>query len=56
MSENPYAIPVGDLVAGAQVDTAHQVEEQAVPRPVAPDWSAGVGPYADGMGGDVDGD
>jgi hypothetical protein len=56
MSENPYAIPVEDLVAGARVDAAHQVEEQAEPRPVAPDWSPGVHPYADGASGDADGD
>jgi hypothetical protein len=56
MSENPYAIPVEDLVASAQVDVADQVEEQAEPRPVTPDRSAGTGPYADGAGGDADGD
>ena len=56
MSESPYAIPVEDLVASAQVDVAHQIEEQAEPRQLAPDPSAGIGPYADGMGGDADGD
>jgi hypothetical protein len=56
MSDSPYAIPVEDLVASAQVDVVHQVEEQAEPRPVAPDWSSGVAPFADGMGGDADGD
>ena len=55
MSESPYAIPVEDLVAGAQFDVVHQVEEQAEPR-VVPDWSSGVLPYADGMSGDADGD
>jgi len=56
MSESPYAIRVEDLVASARVDVVHQVEEQAEPRPVAPDWSTGVAPYADGTGGDADGD
>jgi hypothetical protein len=56
MSESQYAIRVEDLEASAQVDVAHQVEQQAEPRPLAPDWSSGGGPYADGMGGDADGD
>ena len=52
----PYAIRVEDLEASAQVDVAHQVEQQAEPRPLAPDWSSGGGLYADGLGGDADGD
>ncbi|WP_167760590.1 hypothetical protein [Blastococcus sp. CT_GayMR16] len=56
MSENPYAIPVEDLVASARVDVVDQVEEQAQPRPVALDRSNPVTPYADGMSGDADGD
>jgi hypothetical protein len=56
MSESPYAIPVEDLVASAQVDVSRQVEEQAELRTVVPAWTVGPGPYADGMGGDADGD
>ena len=56
MSESPYAMPVEALAASAPVDVAHQVEEQAEPRPLAPDWSVGVGPCPDGMGRDADGD
>ena len=57
MSENPYAIPVEDLVTSAKVDVVDQVEEQAEPRLGTSDWSTGVAPYADGMtAGDADGD
>jgi hypothetical protein len=56
MSESPYAMPVGDLVASAQFDVVDQVEEQAEPRLGVPDWSNAVNPYADGMSGDADGD
>ena len=55
MSESPYAMPVEELVASAQVAAVDQVEEQAEPR-VVPDWSSGVIPYADDMSGDADGD
>jgi hypothetical protein len=54
VSESPYAVPVEDLVASARVDVAHQVEEQAEPRLVPADWTPVL--YADGMGGDADGD
>jgi hypothetical protein len=55
MTENPYAIPVEDLVASARVPAAEQVVEQPEHRlPV--DWSAGLNPYGDGMAGDADGE
>jgi hypothetical protein len=56
MRKNPYAMPVEDLVASAQVDAVDQVEEQAEPRLGVPDWANPVNPYADGMSGDADGD
>ena len=48
MSESPYAIPVEDLVASAQVDVSRQVEEQAEPRTVVPVWTVGPGPTRTG--------
>ena len=56
MTENPYAIPVEDLVARTQVPVIDQVEVQSEPRQPGSDWSAGVNPYGDGMSGDADGD
>ena len=55
MTENPYAIPVEDLVASARVPVAEQVVEQPDRRLVS-DSPAGPGPYADGMAGDADGE
>ena len=55
MTENPYAIPVDDLVDSARVPAEEQLVELAEKRlPV--DWSAGLNPYADGMAGDADGE
>ena len=56
MSESPYAIPVDDLLAGARVPVADQVEGQAEPYPPEPAVSHGFLRFADGGGGDVDGD
>jgi hypothetical protein len=56
MTDSPYAIPAEDLVAGARVDRADQVEVQALLEPGAGDWSPGTHPFGDGAGGDVDGD
>ena len=56
MAEPRYSIPVDELVAGARVPVAEQVEIQAEPREPATDWSTGLIPCADGMGGDADGD
>ena len=56
MSENPYAIPVEELVASAQVAPEAQIEAQTEHRAVAPDWANPANPYADGMSGDADGD
>jgi hypothetical protein len=56
MSENPYAIPVEDLVASARVAPEAQIELQAEHRAVAPDWANPANLYADGMSGDADGD
>jgi hypothetical protein len=55
VTENPYAIPVEDLVASARVPVAEQVVEQPDRRLVS-DSSAGPLPYADGMAGDADGE
>ena len=55
MTENPYAIPVADLVDSVRVPLAEQVVEQPEPRPVHDSW-AGPIPYADGMSGDADGE
>lgn len=57
MTENPYAIPVDDLVARARVPVTEQIEVQAESRQPAADRSAGVLlPHGDGMSGDADGD
>jgi hypothetical protein len=56
MTEQRYSIPVDELVAGARVPAAEQVEVHAEPQPPASDWSGGVHPYGDGMSGDADGD
>ncbi len=56
MTEKRYAIPVDELVSSAQVPRSDQVEAHAEPRQPEADWSAGVHPYGDGMGGDADGD
>jgi hypothetical protein len=55
MTENPYAIPVEDLVDSARVPVAEQVVEQPDRRLVS-DSSAGPIPFGDGMAGDADGD
>jgi hypothetical protein len=56
MEPNRYAVPVEELESGARIPLAEQVEEQAeTPREVV-DWSSGMNPYGDGMGGDADGD
>jgi hypothetical protein len=54
MTENPYAIPVDDLVNSARVPVAEQVELQADVREPAADWTTGSVPMGDG--GDADGD
>jgi hypothetical protein len=56
MSESPYAIPVADLVASARVPVADQVEAQAEPHPPEPAPLHGFLRFADGGGGDADGD
>jgi hypothetical protein len=55
MTENPYAIPVEDLVNSARVPAAEQVVEHPELRAVPDPW-AGPIPHADGMSGDADGD
>ena len=55
MTENPYAIPLEELVDSARVPVAEQLVEQPERRLVS-DWSAGPVPYGDGMAGDADGD
>ncbi len=54
MTENPYAIPVEELVGRARVPVVDQVELQPGPQQPSADWSTGVAPYVDG--GDVDGE
>jgi hypothetical protein len=56
MTDNPYAIPAEDLVAGARVARSDQVEMQSVPEVGHGDWSPSLHPFGDGAGGDVDGD
>ena len=56
MTDNPYAIPADDLVASARVARTEQVEIQALPEAGAGDWSPRLHPWADGGGGDADGD
>jgi hypothetical protein len=56
MTDNPYAIPADDLVASARVARTEQVEVQALPEAGAGDWSPRLHPWADGGGGDADGD
>jgi hypothetical protein len=55
MTESPYAMSVDDLVDSARVPVAEQVVEQPEPRPVHDSWGGPL-PYADGMGGDADGE
>ena len=54
MTDNPYAIPLEDLVRRAWVPVTEQVVEQPCPAPPPVDWSSGV-PLGDG-GGDADGE
>ena len=56
MTDSPYAIPVEDLVAGARIPPADQVEVQPLPEAGRGDRSSAPYPYGDGAGGDVDGD
>jgi hypothetical protein len=55
MTENPYAIPVEDLVDSARVPVAEQLVKQPERRLVS-DSSAGPNPYWDGIAGDADGE
>jgi hypothetical protein len=55
MTENPYAIPVEDLVDSARVPVVRQVTEQSARRLVS-DSSAGPFLCGDGMAGDGDGE
>jgi len=54
MTENPYAIPVEELVARARVPVVDQVELQLESQQPQADWSTNVAPYGDG--GDADGE
>jgi len=54
MTENPYAIPVDELVRSARVPVADQVEVQVDPRLPPGDCASVPLPYGDG--GDADGD
>ncbi|WP_346619438.1 hypothetical protein [Blastococcus montanus] len=56
MTENRYAMGLDALEAGVRVGPADQVAAQPVPDPPPADWRPDPQPYADGAGGDVDGD
>jgi hypothetical protein len=56
MTENRYAMGLDQLEAGVRVDRTEQVIEQSVPEPLPADWRTDPQPYADGAGGDADGD
>ncbi len=56
MSDRRYAIPAEELEASARIPQADQVEVQALPEVGHGDWQPALHPYADGAGGDVDGD
>ncbi|MGY2082181.1 hypothetical protein [Blastococcus sp. SYSU DS0539] len=57
MTENRFAVGLDDLEAGVRVERADQVAEQVPPGPPpATGWSTDPQPWADGAGGDVDGD
>jgi hypothetical protein len=55
MADDRYAIPLDELVAGAQVAREAQVEVHPEPGAAAPAYGDPLR-YADGMGGDADGD
>ncbi len=55
MTDNPYAIPLEDLVRRAWIPVTEQVVEQPCPAPPPVDWSNGV-PLGDGGVGDADGE
>jgi hypothetical protein len=52
MTENPYAIPVEELLARARVPVTDQVQLQVEPGQSPADWSDGGPPFGDG--GDAD--
>ena len=56
MSENPYAIPIEELVASARVAPEAQIEVQTEHAAVVPNWASRINPYGEGMSGDADGD
>jgi hypothetical protein len=53
MTENPYAIPVEELVDSARVPVAEQLVEQP-DRRLYTDVSTGASPFGDGMAVDAD--
>lgn len=56
MTENRWAITVDELVGSARFERGDQVEMQAEALSHSGVWSAALLPFADGVGGDVDGD
>jgi hypothetical protein len=56
MTENRFAVPLEEFEAGSRVPLAEQVEVQAELRQPPAPWTADPLPYADGGGGDADGD
>ncbi|MGY2004002.1 hypothetical protein [Blastococcus sp. SYSU DS1024] len=56
MTENRYAIGLDELEAGVRVGPAEQVAGQPVPVAPPVERRTDPQPYADGAGGDVDGE
>lgn len=57
MTGNRFAVDLAALEAGVRVEPADQVAEQPAPGPPpATGWSTDPQPFADGAGGDVDGE
>jgi hypothetical protein len=53
MAENPYAIPVEDLVDSARVPVTEQVVEQPDRRLFGDSWAGSI-PWGDGLAVDAD--
>jgi hypothetical protein len=56
MTENPYAIPVDELVGRTRVPVTDQVEVRSEPQGPPAGWSADPAAFGDGAGGDADGE
>ncbi|WP_347057486.1 hypothetical protein ABC795_12335 [Blastococcus sp. HT6-30] len=57
MTENRFAVDLDELEAGVRVERADQVAEHPAPGPPpGTGWSTDRQPFADGAGGDADGE